>query len=113
MGKSTEMQQELPRKRPPARTPEARENQMVALAMDLVEERLRNKTATSQETVHFLKIGSTKEKVEREILEKQKELMVAKTEALQSAKRSEELFKEAMKAFSSYSGNKGDENYNE
>jgi hypothetical protein len=95
MAKVIETGKEAPRRRPPARTPEARENQMVALAMDLVEERLRNKTATSQETTHFLKIATKKYQYENEILEKQKELMMAKTEALQSQKRSEELFKDA------------------
>lgn len=88
----------------PALTPEARENQLISLAYDLVEERLRNGTATSQETTHFLKLGSTKERIEKEILEKQKELISAKTEALQSAKRIEELYAEAVKAMRTYTG---------
>ena len=109
MAKYKETSTEVPRKRPPARTPEAQENRMVALAMDLVEQRLMKGTASSQETTHFLKIGSTKERIEKEILEKQKDLITAKTEVLQSQKRSEELFKDALKAFSSYSGVRGDE----
>lgn len=88
----------------PAITPEARENQMISLAMDLVEERLRNGTASSQETTHFLKLGSLKEKLEREKLEKENELLRAKTETLQSTKRIEELYTNAIKAFSSYKG---------
>jgi hypothetical protein len=92
-------------RRPPAKTPEARENQLISLSYDLVERRLREGTASSQETTHFLKRGSMKDKIEQEILEKQKELIVAKTESIQSAKRIEVLYGEAMKAFSIYSGN--------
>lgn len=88
----------------PALTPEARENQLISLAYDLVEERLRNGTATSQETTHFLKLGSTKERIEKEILERQKELITAKTEALQSAKHVEDLYANAIRAMRRYSG---------
>lgn len=100
-----------PRKRPPARTPEARENQMVSLAIDLAEKQLINGTASSQVVTHFLKIGSTKEKIEKEILLKQKDLIEAKTEAIQSGKDIKELYAEALKAMQLYSGNKssGDE----
>lgn len=88
----------------PARTPEARENRLISLAYDLVEQRLMNGTATSQETTHFLKLGSTKERIEKEILERQKELITAKTDALKSAKKVEELYADAIAAFRSYSG---------
>jgi hypothetical protein len=101
--------QNSPRKRPPATTPEARENQMISLAIDLVEKRLINGTASSQETTHFLKLGSTKERLEKEILEKQKDLITAKTEAIQSTKRIEELYTNALNAMRSYSGNRGSE----
>lgn len=94
-----------PRKRPPATTPEARENQMIALAMDLVEQRLANGTASSQETTHFLKLGSIKEQKERLLLEQEIELKRAKTEAIQSAKRVEELYVDALNAMKRYSGN--------
>ena len=93
-----------PRKRPAATTPESRENQMIALAMDVVEERLRNGTASSQETTHFLKLGSIKEKRELALLEQELELKKAKTEAIQSAKRVEELYSKALKAMKSYTG---------
>lgn len=95
----------------PALTPEAREQQMIALAMDRAEEQLRNGTASSQLITHYLKLGSTKEKIEQEILKKQKELIEAKTENLQSAKRIEELYKNALDAMRDYSGHGGgDEN---
>lgn len=88
----------------PALTPEARENQLISLAVDLAEKQLREGTASSQVISHYLKMGSTKERIERETKELEKELLVAKTEALKSQKRSEELFAEAIKAFRSYSG---------
>ena len=97
-------------RRPPATTPEARENQMISLAVDLAEKQLHDGTASSQVITHFLKLGSTKEKIEKEILEKQKDLIVAKTESIQSSKRIEELYINALNAMRSYSGNKlGDE----
>ena len=96
-----------------ADTPEARESQLIALAYDLAEQHLRDGTATSQEITHFLKLGSTKEKTEKEILELQKDLITAKTEALRSQKRSEELFAEAIKAFKSYSPSTDNEDYDE
>lgn len=95
------------RKIRPALTPEARENQMIALAMDLVEQRLLNGTASSQETTHFLKLGTAKEKLERERLEKENELLKAKTEAIKSEQKMEELYREAIKAMGIYSGNRG------
>ena len=89
---------------PKARTTEGRDNQLIALSYDLVEQRLRDGTATSQETTFFLKLAAQreKEKLEREIMEEQKKLMIAKTESLQSAKHIEELYSDAMKAFASY-----------
>lgn len=88
----------------PATTPEARENQLIALAVDLAEKQLIEGTASSQVITHYLKLGSTKEKIEREILEKQKMLIEAKTENLQSSKRIEELYVNAINAMKNYSG---------
>lgn len=85
------------------RTAEGRESELIALAYDLVEKRLREGTATSQETTHFLKLGSTKEKKELKLLERQIELMEAKAETLKSAKRIEELYADAISAVRSYS----------
>ena len=92
------------RKMRPALTPEARENQMISLAVDLAEQQLRDGTASSQVITHYLKLGSTKERIEKEILEKQKELIEAKTQSLQSAKRIEELYTNALDAMRKYSG---------
>lgn len=88
----------------PALTPEARENQLIYLATDLAESQLKAGTASSQVITHFLKLGSMKEKIEQEILLKQKDLITAKTEALQSSKRIEELYSNAIIAMKSYSG---------
>lgn len=88
----------------PALTPESRENQLISLAVDLAEKQLQEGTASSQVITHYLKLGSTKERIEKEILEKQKELISAKTEALKSAKRIEELYTNAIKAMRSYGG---------
>lgn len=88
----------------PACTPEARENQLISLAVDLAEKQLREGTASSQVITHYLKLGSTKEKIEKEILEKQKDLIEAKTENLKAAQRIEELYNKALDAMKSYSG---------
>lgn len=101
------------RKMKPAATVEGRENQLTALAMDLVEERLRNGTATSAETVHFLKLGSTEARLKKEILKEEKKLVTAKAEALESQKKSEELFASAIKAFKEYSGEAEEEDEDE
>ena len=93
----------------PALTPEARENQLIALAVDLAEKQLIEGTASSQVICHYLKLGSTREKIEKELLEKQKNMMDAKTEALQSSKRVEELYQNALNAMKNYSGNLGSE----
>jgi hypothetical protein len=95
------------RRRPPATTPEARENQMIALAVDLAEQQLLKGTASSQVISHYLKLGSTKERLEKEILEQKKELMKAQTESLKSAKVQEELYKNALDAMRTYSGRGG------
>ena len=100
----------LPKMRP-ALTPEAREGQMISLAMDLVEERLRNGTASSQETTHFLKLATEKEKTERKIAEKQLELMEAKRQQIESQARIEELYTNALNAMKRYSGHDDEDEY--
>ena len=92
----------------PGLTPEAREGQLVSLAINLAEEQLRNGTASSQVITHYLKLGSTKEKLEREKLERENELLRAKAKALESQEKTEELYREAIKAMKLYSGYGGD-----
>lgn len=88
----------------PALTPEARENQLIELAMDLVEKRILEGTASSQETTHFLKLGSQKARLEKEALEKQIELMEAKKNNLAATAQMGEMYEEAIKAMRRYSG---------
>lgn len=93
-----------PKPRRPALTPEARENQLINLAIDLVEQRLIDGTASSQETTHFLKLASSKAKLEKEILAEQKKLIAAKTESLETSKEIKNLYEDALNAMKRYSG---------
>lgn len=97
------------RKPRPAMTPEARENQLIALAIDRVEQRIIDGTASSQELIHYLKLGSEKNQLEMEKLRKENELLTAKTSALESAKHIEEMYVNAIAAMRSYNG--ADEEY--
>jgi hypothetical protein len=92
------------RKRRPALTPESRENQLISLAVDLAEKQLIEGTASSQVITHYLKLGSTKEHLEKEKLERENELLRAKAESLKSAKHVEELYARALSAMRNYSG---------
>ena len=93
-----------PGKSRPALTPEARENQLISLATDLAEQQLRDGTASSQVITHYLKLGSTREKLEQDILSNKKDLLAAKTECLESSKRVEELYANAIDAMRKYGG---------
>lgn len=88
----------------PALTPEGRENQLISLAYDLVEQRLRDGTASSQETTSILKLASVKEQLEQEKLRKELKMIEAKTSQLESQANIEKLYSEAIKAMKSYSG---------
>lgn len=92
-----------------ARTPEARENQLIALATDLAERQLREGTASSQVITHYLKLGSTKERLEKEILAEQRKLIKAKTDSIESSRRADELYSNAIAAFKKYSGGNSDD----
>lgn len=92
------------RKIRPALTPEARENQLISLSMDLAEQQLMDGTASSQVITHFLKLGTAKYQYEAEKLKHDTELVKAKTEALESAKNMEALYAEALKSMKTYSG---------
>lgn len=96
----------------PALTPEARENQMIALAVDLAEQQLRDGTASAQVITHYLKLGATTAQYEKEQLKLENELLKAKTKALESAERVEELYMNAINAMRNYGGydNEGTDN---
>ena len=95
----------------PAITPEARENQMISLAVDLAERQLQEGTASSQVITHYLKLGSMRERLEREKLEEENKLLKARTEQIQSMKRIEELYEEAIKAMRNYGGQGDQDEY--
>lgn len=91
-------------RRPPATTPEARENQLIAKAVDLAEKQLVDGSASAQVISHYLKLGSSREKLEQERLSEEIELQKAKREAMASAVRVEELYGAAIAAMRSYAG---------
>lgn len=97
------------RRMKPALSPEARENQLISLAVDLAEKQLIEGTASSQVITHYLKLATVKEQLEREKLAKENELLRAKTEAIQSAQRVEELYANALEAMRSYRTTSEDE----
>lgn len=92
------------RKTPPARTIEGRENQLINKAMNLAEEQIEHGTATSQVITHFLKLGTTREKLEQDKLKRENDLLRAKVEHLEQAKVVEELYADALRAMKTYSG---------
>ncbi len=85
-------------------SPEAIENEMIALAVREVEYRIRTHTASSQELVHYLRMSSEKERLEREKLEAEVELQKVKAAAIESGKHMEELYNNAINAMKLYSG---------
>lgn len=91
-------------RRKPATTPDGRENQLIAMAVDLTERRLTEGTASAQEIVHFLRLGSTREKLEQEKISREVELLRAKSDATVSADRIEKLYTNAINAMRSYQG---------
>ena len=95
----------------PALTPEAREEQLISYAIDLVEQRLLDGTASSQETTHFLKLASPKARLEREKLEEENKLLRAKTKAIENAEESSVAYKEVIAALRLYSGNGDQDEY--
>lgn len=102
--KETQGPEQAPQKRRPATTPDGRENQLVALAVDLAEKQIREGTVSSQVLTHYLKLGSSRERLEQERLRRENHLLEAKAEAMASAKRVEELYGKALNAMRTYAG---------
>lgn len=113
---NTRRKPDKPRRRP-ATTPEGRENQLIGLAVDLAEKQLRDGTASAQVITQFLKLGSTRERIEQERLREEVKVLKAKAEQLESQKKVEDLFSMALEAMSRYSGNSSvhelDEDYDD
>ena len=95
----------------PAITAEAREDQLIAKAMEVAQQKLEDGTASNQLIVHFLRLGSLKERKNLEILEAQRQLYTAKTKQIEAEQSTMEMYKEAMAAFADYSGDYEDDDY--
>lgn len=104
MARKQQEEQPIRRRRAPARTPELRENQMIAKAVDLIERRLDDGSASAQETMFYAKLGSSREKLEQQRISMEVEVGKAKIEAMASMERREELFADAIRAMRSYQG---------
>lgn len=91
-------------RRPPATTTEDRESQMVAASIDLAEKQIREGTASSQVLTHYLKLGSTRERLEQDRLRQENRLLIQKVKSLESATGQEALIKEALAAMRGYQG---------
>lgn len=96
-------------RRAPAMSAEERENELIALAYDRVEQRIRDNEASSQELVHFLRRGARKERLEEESLLADIQYKRAKSQSLNSVEELKDLYKDAIKAFKEYSGDSSDE----
>lgn len=92
------------RRRPTAKTPEARENQLISLAMNVAEERMLDGTASNALIIHYLKLGSTRERMEKELMQKHMKKLDAQTESIESSQRIEAMYAQAIDAMRMYSG---------
>lgn len=93
-----------PKKMRPPLTPEAEENQMISLAVDLAKKQMQEGTASAQVITHYLKLGTTLAKLEIEKAKADLELTKAKAKSVENAGTSEKIYEEALKAFRGYSG---------
>jgi hypothetical protein len=100
---------------PPAKTLEGREDQLIAAAMDLVESRIAEGTASAQETVHFLKLGSVRNQLEQSKIKSENDMLQSRVKDMESRQSSEGLYAEALAAFKGYSGQEPieDDDYDE
>lgn len=99
------------RRRPPATTPEDREQMLIGAAMDLAEKQILDGTASSQVVTHFLKIGSSRERLEKQKLEQENELLKAKIVAIGSGEEIKQLYGEALRAMRQYAGQEVEDDY--
>lgn len=113
MAKSTTKSSKSGRKIRPAIDPEARENQMIALAVDLAERQLQEGTASSQVITHFLKLGTTKAELEKEKLRRENKVLEAKAKAYESGEEMKEMYENAIKAMRDYAGQGNNNDYDE
>lgn len=113
MAKHTVKSSNQQRKIRPAITPEARENQLIDLAVSLAEQQLIDGTASSQVITHFLKLGTTRAELEKEKLKKENAVLEAKAKAYQSGEEMKQLYENAIKAMRDYAGQGEPDEYDE
>lgn len=92
------------RRRAPAVDPEEREKQLISMAMDAAEKKFLEGRASDSLTIHFLRLATTKMELEKEKTRKEIAQLAAKTDAIQSMARMEELYNDAMNAIKNYGG---------
>lgn len=98
----------MPRRRPRALDPEERENQLISLAVDLVEKQLMEGTASAQVITHYLKLGTTRERLEKEKLMRENRLLDVKAESYDRTSHIDELYENAINAMRRYHGDSDD-----
>lgn len=94
-----------------AKSSEERENQMISLAVERAEKQIRDGTASSQVLVHYLKLATTREKLEQEKLRQENEMLKAKTKAYENSEDVKRLMEEALAAMRTYSGSNSEDDY--
>lgn len=92
----------------PATTIEGRENQMIALAVNLAEQKLLDGTASTPIITHYLKLASTREQLEKERLRRENDLLTAKAVSIQSGQNAEQMYADAIAAMRAYGGDDND-----
>lgn len=97
------------RKQTPARTPEARENQLINLAVKETERRLRDGTVSSQILTVLLKLATTRAQLELEKLRSDIALQRAKEQEIEDKASNSDLYAQALAAFRSYKGDMDEE----
>ena len=108
---NTEPTNNPPKRRKPATTLEGRESQLVSAAIDLAEKQIHEGTASAQVISHFLKLGSSRERLEQARLAKENEMIQAKIDAIASQQDVAEMYDNAMKAMSRYTGQASADDY--
>lgn len=113
MARKVETSEETPRRTRRASNPDAREKEMIALAMDYAEKQMKEGKASSQVVTHFLKLATEREKTERKILRLQEKLVKAKTDVYKSNAETSKMYQKAIDAMRKYSGNGDDDDYDD
>lgn len=104
MVRATKLKKEAIVQETSAMTPEDREDELILLATNLAEQRLRDGTASNQLIAEIMRMGTTKERLQKEKLRRENEMLRAKTEAIEAQKHTDEMYQKALDAMRSYAG---------